>query len=491
MQHPDTIARCGHGPFDLVYLVWDRDADGIEFFNCARELPEDTIVDSTFIGTGIICPSCSTGAFSKDFNWTVTTGDYDTFYVIALNDTTLDLATYYGTTQGHTPSVWEVHTDSLAKRIDCTENGSWSTDSPFDEYATFSGSSITSGGLEPGAKKAGMVSITAWVPSGSILWTWVRVDNGPSAGCTNDSADIDSVKIYKEISVVGFDPADDSLIGESEWGPGPPDGGSATVTFFSPETLSTTAQTYYVAFDISVSAPRDHCVAACVQDSLYIGIPDYCRDGNFPFCSEDVGLPVEISRFEAFPGNREIMLEWTTQSEIDNKGFYIYRALSADGDFCKLNEEEIPGAGTSYLPIDYEYVDRGLENGKEYYYKLASVSYGNALSVYEGVASAVPSKGNWRNTLGAGVFGSSPNPFFACTSIAYGISNPESSVSLGVYDISGRRVRALFEGEAQTGIHTVEWDGKNDSGSPVSSGFYFCRLQNGSTVSTLKLVKIN
>lgn len=479
---------CAHGPHDLVYLVWDRDVDGIEFFlNCERQLSGDTVVDSSFIGTGILCPSCSTGGFSKYFTWTVTTGDYDTFYVISFNDSTLALATYYGNSTFHTPPVWEVHKDSLNATIACTESQSWATYWGFVWGAAFLGTSIVSGGLQPGQRKVGMEQIDAIVNPGPILWTSMRVDNGPSGGgCTNDSLDIDSVKVYREVTGSGFDPDQDLLIGEAEWGPGPPDGGTATVTFFAPETLTSTWKYYYIAFDISPSANWENCVAACVQDSTYMGVPEHCRNGVFPFCSGDVGLPVEISRFEALPGDRRVMLHWTTESEIDNKGFHIYRSLSMDGIFSKVNEELIPGAGNSHMPLDYEYVDEDLDNGTRYFYKLASVTYGNASSTYEKVVSAVPAREHRRGKHRTGFNGSGANPSVGTVWISYTLAG-ESGLwtNLEVYDICGRLVETLVNEKQEPGIHQVRWNRKANP-----SGVYFYRLKAGEFVSTKKMVVV-
>jgi hypothetical protein len=43
-------------------------------------------------------------------------------------------------------------------------------------------------------------------------------------------------------------------------------------------------------------------------------------------------------------------------------------------------------------------------------------------------------------------------------------------------------------GEAVPGIHTVEWDGRNDRGRAVGSGIYFCRFQGGGFADTKKLI---
>ncbi|TET46713.1 hypothetical protein E3J62_03685 [candidate division TA06 bacterium] len=489
------FSSCGHTVYDLVYLVWDQDMDGIEEFDCDRQLDGDSIADSIFIGQGVFCntPPCSSGGFSTNFTWGGE-GDLDTFYVIALNDTTRAWATYYGTSAQHSPSLWEVDNTQEAATIICNANSTWKTDTEFPDSATFTGTSIA-GNAEPGDRKVGMAKIAAVIGTETAIWNSIKVDNGPSAGCTNDDEDIDSVKIYREVSGAGFDPSDDLLIGEAEWGPGPPDGGTATVTFFDPETLTTTSVDYYIAFDIEASAVRSHCAAACIQNDTYFGIsaPD-CIDGNFPFCSGDAGLPVEISRFEAFAGDRMVTLEWTTQTEIDNRGFHIYRALSEDGVFSRVNQEMIPGAGNSSLPIDYEYIDRGLNNGTEYFYKLVSVTYGNDLSYYENVVSAMPRKEHWgRSADQTGLYGCSPNPFISSAQISFQLRDEavSSSVSLQVYDVSGRLVRTLAQGHFDSGAHMVPWDGLDEGGKPVPSALYFCRLRTDEVISIMKVVKVD
>ncbi len=77
-----------------------------------------------------------------------------------------------------------------------------------------------------------------------------------------------------------------------------------------------------------------------------------------------------------------------------------------------------------------------------------------------------------------------PNPFNPTTIISYQL--PESShVTLDVFDMSGRRVANLVEGQVQAGSHQIIFDGSN-----LSSGVYVYRLQAGSTVLSKKLTLI-
>ncbi len=71
-----------------------------------------------------------------------------------------------------------------------------------------------------------------------------------------------------------------------------------------------------------------------------------------------------------------------------------------------------------------------------------------------------------------------PNPFNPSTTIRYEIPKNEY-VKLVVYDMLGREVKTLFEGNQIAGSHQVVWDGTNNAGQPVSAGTYIYTLIAG------------
>ena len=81
---------------------------------------------------------------------------------------------------------------------------------------------------------------------------------------------------------------------------------------------------------------------------------------------------------------------------------------------------------------------------------------------------------------------STPDPFNPTTTIAYSL--PHSvPVLLTVYDVAGRRVRALVSGAQPAGRHSVTWDGTDDRGGAVASGTYFYRLETPGFSQTRKV----
>jgi flagellar hook assembly protein FlgD len=60
-----------------------------------------------------------------------------------------------------------------------------------------------------------------------------------------------------------------------------------------------------------------------------------------------------------------------------------------------------------------------------------------------------------------------------------------------VYDILGRRVRKLLNEVRDAGTYEIEWNGRDDSGIPVSSGLYLYRFSSEGTniIKKMMLVK--
>jgi hypothetical protein len=81
-----------------------------------------------------------------------------------------------------------------------------------------------------------------------------------------------------------------------------------------------------------------------------------------------------------------------------------------------------------------------------------------------------------------------PNPFNPSTAIHIAGARGENA-SVEVYDVTGRRVRALWSGVAGD-ERTIVWDGRNDDGGEVSSGSYFVRVVTASRTRSLKITLV-
>jgi hypothetical protein len=92
--------------------------------------------------------------------------------------------------------------------------------------------------------------------------------------------------------------------------------------------------------------------------------------------------------------------------------------------------------------------------------------------------------------LSRGLLRANPNPFASSTRIAYELPG-DASVSLRIYDVSGRLLRVLDSDAPRTrGEHAVWWDGRDARDRPVPSGIYFVRLDAPGTDRTERVLRI-
>ena len=176
-----------------------------------------------------------------------------------------------------------------------------------------------------------------------------------------------------------------------------------------------------------------------------------------------------------------IDIAWDAPTAEDFAFFRVYRGSAAGFDPSGL-------APISEL-LNHSFTDENLAVGSVYYYRISTVDANGNESDYSAEVSAavvsvvegmlVPGQYSLRQNY--------PNPFNPSTTIRFDL--PEASrVQLIIYDAMGREVRTLLWGEQSAGYQSVNWDGADDRGQPVSSGIYLYRLQAESYSETMKMV---
>jgi hypothetical protein len=80
-----------------------------------------------------------------------------------------------------------------------------------------------------------------------------------------------------------------------------------------------------------------------------------------------------------------------------------------------------------------------------------------------------------------------PNPFNANTEICYRIPRA-GHVTLRIFNSLGQEVRTLLDADQKADRYEITWDGRDNMGSEVASGLYFCRLKSGDFGKTIKMV---
>jgi FlgD Ig-like domain len=239
----------------------------------------------------------------------------------------------------------------------------------------------------------------------------------------------------------------------------------------------------YAPATIAPGSTYSHFSTACTPDELmepfYTG-PNHSRSLATEVF-KDLGwtvqcpLAVAISSFNVRATDRGAELTGRFESTFPNVLVHVYRGEGREGGLNDLVTKSLNGQST------FTYVDETAVPGKSYRYMIGVVdSDGEFVSPIQMLTMPTATTRLEQN---------SPNPFNPQTQIRFTLDSKES-VTLAIYDVSGRLVRMLMSGTQDTGTHSITWDGRNDAGATVGSGVYFYRLDAGKFNATKKMVML-
>ena len=155
----------------------------------------------------------------------------------------------------------------------------------------------------------------------------------------------------------------------------------------------------HVQVSIGSAEPEDGMMMdswALASDTSFAQVT-HIRASSYYGSADDVGtpgfraggaLPVELSHFRP-ARNKEtgaVVITWSTQSELNNAGFFIKRSQQRDGEFQIINATMIQGAGTTSEKQFYTYEDTTAQPNVVYYYQIEDVSLdGNHQTLTRGI----------------------------------------------------------------------------------------------------------
>jgi hypothetical protein len=194
-----------------------------------------------------------------------------------------------------------------------------------------------------------------------------------------------------------------------------------------------------------------------------------------PGCDDD--LPVEVSTFDAVGQAGAIALTWQTASESGVQRFEITRS---DDSHLWIPVASVNSLGDNASGHNYHYTDHSVQSGVTYSYHLSVMGSDGSVTPYGQTVSAVA--GSSAAAMSYSLAQNYPNPFNATTRILYTLK-AASPVRLTVFDLTGRVVTTLVQGQEEAGSHVVNLDG-----TAMASGEYFYRLEAGSFVAMHKMI---
>jgi hypothetical protein len=184
------------------------------------------------------------------------------------------------------------------------------------------------------------------------------------------------------------------------------------------------------------------------------------------------GIPVELTSFTALTNGEEVILNWSTATELNNHGFEVERS---EDNICFDKVGFIPGFGTTTEPKSYSFSDQSINNGT-YYYRLKQIDF-NGTHEYSGVVEV-----EFRSFNSYLLEQNYPNPFNPSTKIKYWIQQ-SSNVTIKVFDILGNEIETLVNEEKPVGTYEITWYAED-----LPSGFYFYTINAENFVETKKMI---
>jgi hypothetical protein len=201
--------------------------------------------------------------------------------------------------------------------------------------------------------------------------------------------------------------------------------------------------------------------------------------------------PVELSSFTATPtADYLVNLQWTTESETNLSGYYIYRNTEESLDSALRVSNLIAGTNSSQV-TDYNYTDTEVVLGSSYYYWLQSMDLDGTVSYYGPISVTLNNPDDPHGTpeipVNTCLLPVYPNPFKPFTNIPYFLKTPET-VQISIYNCRGQLVRSYQQTHATAGTFSVTFDGTDAGGRDLSNGVYYCTMKAGKYSSTTKMV---
>jgi hypothetical protein len=179
-------------------------------------------------------------------------------------------------------------------------------------------------------------------------------------------------------------------------------------------------------------------------------------------------LPIELASFTAEAREKDVLLEWRTETEVNNDYMVVER--SADGvDFFEIGR--VRGAGNTQIPQQYSFVDEAPISGTNYY-RLRQVDFDGTVTYYRIITVSFDGEVvNWQI---------SPNLVHAQTTIHTNRAF-EAGSYLQLIDVNGKILKTM---KLEPGAFRSQMDL-----SDLIPGAYFIQMNRQGRVSTKRIMK--
>lgn len=198
------------------------------------------------------------------------------------------------------------------------------------------------------------------------------------------------------------------------------------------------------------------------------------QGAGFYRLESDYFVPVELASFTGQVIGNDVLLDWTTATELNNKGFEIEQS-SDNQNFNRVGF--VPGFGTTSESKSYSFRISDAPSGKQYY-RLKQIDFDGTSTTYNSVEIDGPVIREFA------LYQNHPNPFNPSTTINFSLQT-ESNVTIKIFNMLGQQIASILSSDLSAGIHNVDFNAQD-----LSSGAYIYTLEargnNGNVFTSTK-----
>ncbi|MEJ2628375.1 MAG: hypothetical protein P8078_07460, partial [bacterium] len=216
----------------------------------------------------------------------------------------------------------------------------------------------------------------------------------------------------------------------------PGSGSNVTFSALSHSIPSSGYSYYWVTADISASATADDNINTTIDASGDLSISGGALNGSSTYgklnAGSDASLPVILSSFSAETVAQGVLIQWTTESEVNTLGFILESKNTETGWIeigSYVSHPDLRGQGNTSSSTDYKLLDVTVKSGNTYQYCLSAVNTDGSIEVMDILEISMESQ----KPDETGMLPPFPNPFNPNTKIIYTLAE-KSDVTLNVYD---------------------------------------------------------
>jgi hypothetical protein len=182
-----------------------------------------------------------------------------------------------------------------------------------------------------------------------------------------------------------------------------------------------------------------------------------------PACIAPASAP---ESFTAAADSGAVTVSWALTTDPAAVSLHLYRSTGASGDWSLVQTAELSATG---------YVDTNVQPGTTYRYRAAWMG-----AACEGPTTSVrtvrtPGSGPTpeARTEGAPSIRAYPNPSSGPVTLEIHVAGASSQhARIRLYDMKGRWIADLADGEYPPGLHVRTWNGASRTGERVGAGYY-------------------